>query len=112
MHLLSHPLAPADCPGLRSEQTFLPRGQYDIVTKIEVSAPQLRARTRLGSQRARASRHSQRRLARITALPWENGEDMQILKCAPTGPCFTLPPPHGSLLRFQVRAGPEVRCAP
>ena len=43
-------------PGPRSEQTFLNRGQFPLVTKIE------------------------ERLARYTMLPWQNGEDMQILK--------------------------------
>jgi len=39
-----------------SEQTFLRRGQYSIVSEAEA------------------------RIARITMLPWYNGEDMQVLK--------------------------------
>jgi len=60
----------------RSEQTFLPRGQYDLITKIEARAAAVLRRT------VAHESLPQRRLARITTMPWENGEDMQILKCA------------------------------
>lgn len=41
-----------------SEQTFLPRSRYDLITKLE------------------------ERLARITMIPWQNGEDMQARRGA------------------------------
>jgi hypothetical protein len=109
----------------RSEQTFLPRGQYDLVTKVEARAlPAARPAALRALTRATApSRRTQKRLARLTMLPWENGEDMQILKCVPQG-AHSLPSPsplactpracellthsRAHALTTQVRAWPEV----
>ena len=71
--------------GAHSEQTFLGRGQYPLVTKVEVcTLPACACACSLsGALPALRLFHvsRQERLARLTMLPWQNGEDMQILRC-------------------------------